>query len=414
MTFPQSIKHNQAIELILKQLESKALATEVLPLKSILGRVLAQTIIAPIDVPAFHCSQMDGYAINLECLELNKRAGAYLLDLSEPIHATIQEKPVSCAQRAVPIMTGGLMPVDANAIIIKEHGTVKGKQLTFTKKPVKGQYIRKPGSDLKQGSVVLEIGQSLTAAHLGLLASLGLGEVEVLKQPQVALMMTGDELVQPGQKCLPGQIYEANTFMLSALLSKMGCAVSVLNVLTDSKEVVRDGMNSIKHQNYDLIISVGGVSMGEKDWIAPMLEEQGQVVFHKVKIKPGFPMIFGRLQDTLFYGLPGNPVSAYTTLCQYVFPAIQRLIKQSRYQSTVCAKLTHDLIKTHDRREYLRGFYEMDHHNGSVNVSVCGEQQSSRIESIAQANCFIVLCESDCEMKDGDAVKIQPFEQFYL
>jgi molybdopterin molybdotransferase len=411
MTFPKSINHSQAVKLILQQLEDKVMGIELLALPSVCGRILAEPVEAPIDVPAFDCSRMDGYAINVHHLQSGEQAPNYVLNLGEAIHAAAQSQTELCEDRAIPIMTGGMLPSDANAIVLKEQASIKDNQLHFNELPKKGQHIRTAGSDLQQGRVVMKAGQRITAAHLGLLSSLGLSVVKVFKQPNVALMMSGDELVQPGGICLPGQIYDANSTMLQTVLTEMGCQVKVLDALSDSEDAVTHCFQSLKQQDYDVIISVGGVSMGDKDWIPQVLEQQGTVVFHKVRIKPGFPMIFGRLADALFFGLPGNPVSAYTTLCQYVFPALQKLKMQGNQKLIWRASLSHDLNKTHYRREYLRGYYDA-HSDGQIQVAVCGGQQSSRIESLADANCFIVLDESHYALKAGSAVSIQPFLQF--
>ncbi len=412
MTFPQSINHQQAIKLILQQLEKQELLSETINLNSASGRVLAEPLVAPVDVPAYDCSRMDGYAVNLKTIQTSNEDKLYTLNLGEPIHAAAQTESVLCHDQAVPIMTGGMMPDDANAIILKEQVKLTHNQIEFKVLPKPGQFIRTVGSDIKQGELIIRSGQCLNVAHLGIIASIGINDVKVIKKPSMGLMMTGDELVQPGSNCLPGQIFDANTSMLSALLAKMGCEVSVLNGLADTQEAVSERMALLKHENYDVVISVGGVSMGDKDWIPAMLAQHGEVVFHKVLIKPGFPMIFGYLNGTLFYGLPGNPVSAYTTLCQYVFPAIQVLKKQQVQKMLWTAKLSHDLLKTHQRREYFRGFYHVDE-NGQFNVSIASNQQSSHIQVLADANCFVVVDQNPQELKVGSDVLIQPFSQFF-
>ena len=415
MSFPKKINHSQAVTLILQQVENKKVTNEFLSLDCSLGRVLAGPVTAPVDVPAFECSRMDGYAINLNILQSRQQASGYVLSLGDAIHATAQSQTVLCKNKAIPIMTGGMLPVDANAIVLKEQAIIENNELSFTELPKEGEYIRTAGSDLQKNQAVVESFQRLNSAHLGLLASLGLSKVKVLKQPHVVLMMTGDELVKPGMSCLPGQIYDANTTMLSALLTDMGCKVTVLDTLLDTKEAVSKRMASIKKMKCDVVISVGGVSMGDKDWIPLVLQEQGEVLFHKVQIKPGFPMLFGRLKNALFYGLPGNPVSAYSTLCQYVFPVIQKLKKQCSKKITWHATLCHDLPKTHSRCEFFRGYYERisDMAEGNqIQVTICGGQQSSRIESLADANCFVVLDEAQYDLKAGSRVNIQPFMQF--
>lgn len=411
MTFLKSINHSQALKLIIKQLEGAQLDIEKLAPQSAVGLILAETVTAPINVPAFDCSRMDGFAINLQHLQSNQQSNSYVLSLGQAIHAKAQAEIGLCHDLAIPIMTGGLLPKDANAILLKEQATIKNNQLHFSERPCRGQFIRATGSDLKQGQVVIKGGQRITAAHVGLLASLGLSEIKVFKQPRVALMMSGDELVQAGEVCLPGQCYDANSAMLSILLTEMGAEVDVLETLADTEAAVMQRLKTLKQQSYDLIVSVGGVSMGEKDWIPTVLQHQGEVVFHKVQVKPGFPMMFGQLGRAVFYGLPGNPVSAYTTLTQYVFPAIQILSQQPSHKITWRAKLNHDLSKKHYRREFMRGIYDIDS-EGQMHVSVCGGQQSSRIESLADANCFVVLDEAQDELKTDANVNIQPFEQF--
>ncbi len=415
MTYAKSISHSQALKMIINEAEQLMLLHETISVEHALGRVIATDVRAPIDVPAFDCSRMDGYAINLQQLQSQAKEENsehdYVIGVGSPIHAQEQLTESLCAGKALPIMTGGMLPTDATAILIKEHATIKDGQLLFTNCPKNGAYIRRRGSDLKAGQVVIKAHTKLCAASLGLLSSLGLASVQVLKQPKVALMMTGDELVAPGKTCKLGQVFDANAIMLQQMLIQMGCHVTLLNPLKDSIPVVNKRLNQLKAEKYQMIISVGGVSMGDKDCMTQSLALHGDMIFHKIKVKPGFPMLFGRLNDALFYGLPGNPVSAYTTLCQYAFPAIKTLLNQVKQLSSVRAKLNHEIKNDHMRREYLRGFYDVDS-GGMAQVSVCGGQQSSRIGSLAQANCFIVINEAQHDLRAGDDVQIQPFTQF--
>ncbi len=414
----QALNHSQAIKLIIQHAEKLTSTHETIALADAFGRTTATAITAPINVPSAACSSMDGYAINLSEIQANQtdtantsRPTEYVLKIGQPIHAAKQSRQLSCDEMALPIMTGGLLPVDADGIVLKEHGQVKEGSLYFDKLPKKGEYIRTSGSDLQLGQTVVKANQDLCVASLGLLSSLGIAEVQVLSKPRVALMMTGDELVQPGNPCAAGQIYDSNSVMLSHLLQEMGCQVTLFQTLEDSEKAVNRRLEDLAKEAFHFIITVGGVSMGEKDWIPKALSQQGTVVFHKLRIKPGFPLLFGELGQSLFYGLPGNPVSSYTTLCQYVFPAIQSMTQQAPHLTSWRAMLAHDIKKSHLRREYMRGMFEVDH-QGSLQVSVCGGQQSSRIESLSQANCFIVLNESQQDLFAGDTVVIQPFTDF--
>ncbi len=413
MSYPLAINHSQAIKLIAAQVSAFALGTEVININNATGRILAEDLLATRNVPEHDSSRMDGYAINLAALQmLDADVGAeYVLELGSAVHAAAQNERVSCGQLAIPVMTGAVLPQDADAIIIKEQVCIDNNKIHFNQLPKKHQYFRTAGADIQAGQVVIKAEQQISMAHLGLMASLGLTTVTVTKQPRVALMMSGDELVQPGEVNQLGQTYDANSGMLKQLLISMGCEVESFATIADRESLVQARFEQLKQMNFDFIITVGGVSMGDKDWIPQVLNELGEVVFHKVRVKPGFPLLFGQLGKSLFFGLPGNPVSAYTTLCQYVFSAIKVLNQQAIHKQVWRADLLHDWHKSHFRREYLRGFFDVGG-DGHIQVRVCGKQQSSRIESLAEANCFIVLDEAHNELKVGDRVNIQPFSQF--
>ncbi len=417
MSLPKSIDHSLAIKLINAQAVNRMTTTEQLPLSAANNRVTASVITAPDDIPQYDCSRMDGYVLNLAQLKSrayglnNQTQAGFQLPVGEPIHAERQSSVRLCNGQALPIMTGGLIPDDADAIVLKEQASVVDNCLCFDQLPAQNQYIRFAGSDLQKGQVVIQAGTRLNASQLGLLASLGLHQVIVYRQPKVALMVTGDELVQPGETSLPGQTYDANTVFLSQTLLEMGCEVKVLEPLSDQQHEIKRRMQALRSTELDVIVSVGGVSMGDRDWIPSVLAEQGEVLLHKIMVKPGMPMVFGLLGAALYFGLPGNPVSAYSTLCQYVFPVLQALNQQSPDIITWSAQLLHEVKKSHQRREFMRGYFQVSS-EGQLQVSVCGAQQSSRIASVAAANCFIVLSEPEQQLFTGDTVLIQPFTQF--
>ena len=200
--------------------------------------------------------------------------------------------------------------------------------------------------------------------------------------------------------------------MLSDLLTQMGCDVVAVKRLKDNRDHVNQVFDKLKSKSLDLIVSVGGVSMGDKDYIPDVLAEQGRIIFHKTGIKPGFPLLFGELGQAMYFGLPGNPVSAYTTMCQFIWPALRVKSGEAEMGNLNWrGKITHDVNKSHFRREFMRGYY-VQSFDGSIEVTVCGGQQSSRIKSLTEANCFIVLDESQQDVVSGELVRIQPFHQF--
>lgn len=414
MSYPTAINHKHAIQLIKESLADHKIKTETISLADAAGRILNKAVIAPNNVPEFNCSRMDGYAVNLNQISQKSSEGNfYRCEIGEPIHAKAQSQLAQCNNQAVPVMTGALLPVDCNAIIIKENSRRIKNHIEFEKLPIEGMYIREAGSDLQKNQLVMDSDQLITAAHLGLLSSLGVNEVVVSKKPVVGLFITGDEIIELGKPCLPGQFYDANSLMLKQLLSDAGCDVKNFPVIGDDFEHVTNVFNSSVIHDCDIVITVGGVSMGDKDWIPQVVDKLGEIVFHKVKVKPGFPVLFGKIKQALFFGLPGNPVSAFTTTSQYVLTAIRLLLGYSEQSAYFDAELLHDWQKSHDRREFLRGFYVINEFS-QLQVKVCGGQQSSRIESLSEANCFIELSESIRCFNQGDKVTIQPFQQFSL
>jgi molybdopterin molybdotransferase len=411
--YSKSISYSHAIKTIQQQASGHQLGVETVSLQHALHRTVISNILSPVNVPALDCSQMDGYAIRYEDYR-NNREGKFLL--SAPLFAG--DAPISQTHDdnqsvATPVMTGAVLPADTDTVVMKEHVNIEKNAIRFNQAVNKYQYIRKAGSDLKQNQLLIKKNHKITAADLGLLASVGIAEVEVFKQPKVALMMTGDELVSPGETCQPGQVFDSISLMLTRLLQRMGCEVTSIPPLSDKESMIHERFKTIKAQSYDLIVSVGGVSMGDRDLIPAKLAAHGQIYFHKTLIKPGFPLLFGQLGDALYFGLPGNPVSAFATSFQFIYPAVLSM-RQSEHKTPSIwrAELLQDVNKTHMKREFIRGRYDVNN-LGGIEVMVCGEQQSSRIKSLSEANCFIVMNESQLELKKGQTVVIQPFNQLY-
>ena len=410
MSYPKSVTFTQARKFIAELAAASSSAPVQLPLTQAVGRLLQEDVAAATDVPAWDCSRVDGFAFTLASLRQSENER---LPINPAIHAGVDASEVESLSQAHPVMTGAMLPVGADTIVMKEHTSVTSDNtLQLNQAVEKGNFIRRQGDDLKAGQLVLKKGRRLRPEDMGLLASVGVSKVSVNVKPKVLLILTGDELVSPGATCEPGQIFDANSFMLSDLLTQMGCDVVAVKRLKDNRDHVNQVFEKLKSKSLDLIVSVGGVSMGDKDYIPDVLAEQGRIVFHKTGIKPGFPLLFGELGQAMYFGLPGNPVSAYTTMCQFIWPALRVKSGEAEMGNLNWrGKITHDVNKSHFRREFMRGYY-VQSFDGSIEVTVCGGQQSSRIKSLTEANCFIVLDESQQDVVSGELVRIQPFHQF--
>lgn len=388
---------NKQLDIISPIKESESVA-----LSQALGRIIAEDVISPVNVPPCDNSAMDGYAVkNLEYHCVFKIVG-------EVMAGQRYEKTLEQGE-AVRIMTGAPIPEGTGAVIMQEDTHVEGKGLSL-KNPIRiGENIRKAGEDIKINSVVLSKGTRLAPQHLSLLASVGMARVEVFRKIKVAVMATGDELVEPGQQLNPGQIYESNRVGLIAILRKLGAEVTDFGIIPDQLDSTRDAFKQAAQQN-DWVISSGGVSVGDADFVKPVMEELGVIAFWKIAIKPGKPYAFGAIQNTLFSGLPGNPVSSFVTLLQLVIPALKKLSGEVASKPVeITGLLDKDFKRRAGRTEFLRARMWLD---GDNNVRVMpGEKQGSGImNSFTDANCFVVI-DADCsELSKNSKVTILPFD----
>jgi molybdopterin molybdotransferase len=415
--YPYAISYSQAIKIVQQYAGSVTLKTETVGLKHALNRYLAHVVSSPINVPVDDCSRMDGYAFSYDAYR-NHSDGCFTL--TEPQYAGDSDTEKFTRTNglyAVPVMTGALLPDGTDTVVMKEHVTIDGGNIHLNQPVKKNQHLRRSGSDIKQGQMLLKKNHKISVADLGLLSSVGLQELSVYQRPNVALLMTGNELVSTDQvapeKLQAGQVYESISLMLSELLQEMGCQVNILPTLKDDATMVETQLSEIAQKDYDLVVTVGGVSMGDRDLLPQVLADKGEVLFHKCLIKPGFPLLFGQLGQALYFGLPGNPVSAFVTCFEFIYPAILGMLHSDNHSLLSWrAEILQDLSKTHMKREFVRGHYNVNV-NGGVEVMVCGDQQSSRIKSLSEANCFIVMNESQLELKRGQTVVIHPFNQLY-
>lgn len=378
---------------------------EIVPLMEAVNRVSAQAIEAPFPLPSFDNSAMDGYAVRFA-------------DLAEgdvfPVQATVfAGKPMFDALKphhCMRIMTGAALPEGADTVIMQEHAEAHPRGVRFLEPVAVGANVRRVGEDIAVKSVVIGEGQLLNAAHVALLASVGCDTVEVYRKTRVGLISTGDELKLPGEPLNWGDIYNANGPGLTAMLQRMNVEVVDYGVLPDNREVFLETFMKADLE-CDFVITSGGVSVGEADYTKEVLEQLGTIDFWKLAIKPGKPFAFGRLPNSYFIGLPGNPVSALVTFHVLASQAL-RVHQRVGYQPMKALKATlkSDVRKSPGRLDFQRGVWSVDE-EGQVVVSGTRLAQGSHIlTSFSQANCYIALEAERGDVTSGETVDIWLFD----
>lgn len=381
--------------------------TESVQLELSLDRILAADITAPINVPGYDNSAMDGYALRAEDItaDNNTLTQAGKSFAGAPYPDTLQ------AGQCVRIMTGAQIPSGADTVVMQEDTACDNEQITFLTSIKPGSHIRKAGEDICNGEVVLEKGRRLRPADLGLLASLGLAEVTVYRKLRIALFSTGDELRLPGQALDPGCIYDSNRFVVEAMLKRLGIDILNLGILPDEKDALRSAFDDAA-SSCDAIITSGGVSVGEADYTKDILDELGKVNFWKVAVKPGKPFAFGHVGAAVFFGLPGNPVSAAVTFHQLALPAIQKMAGEIAEPTlSVQAYTEHTLRKHPGRTDFQRGVLTQQE-DGSWQVCDTGSQGSGMLSSMVKSNCYIRLESAAGNTAAGDIVEVIPYDRW--
>ncbi|WP_313051671.1 molybdopterin molybdotransferase MoeA [Atlantibacter hermannii] len=382
--------------------------TETLPLHQAFGRVLARDVTSPLDVPGFDNSAMDGYAVRLG----DVKEGAVLpvagkAFAGQPFHG---EWPEGTCIR---IMTGAPVPTGCDAVVMQEETDANDAGVRFLKPIRPGQNIRLRGEDIQRDAVVLTAGTRLNVGELPMLASLGIPQVEVVRNIQVAIFSTGDELQLPGKPLGDGQIYDTNRLAVHVMLEQLGCEVINLGIIPDDPDALRAAFIDANRQA-DLVLSSGGVSVGEADYTKTLLEELGEITFWKLAIKPGKPFAFGRLPDSWFCGLPGNPVSAALTFYQLVIPLLAKLSGQHTpaLPQTLRVRAASRFKKSPGRLDFQRGILQRDA-EGMPEVVTTGHQGSHIFSSFSQGNCFVVLERERGNVEAGEWVDVQPFNHLF-
>src|SRR5574343_1314603 len=379
---------------------------EFVPVRDPLGRILAAYIIAPHDVPAHGNSAMDGYAIRFDSLAA---ASETRLNVVGTAFAGNAFSGLVGKGQAVRIMTGAVLPAGADTVIVQEATRFEGNEVIVPAGQKRGQNTRRAGEDLARGSVALPAGKKVGPAELGLIASLGVVEVDVKRRLRVAFFSTGDELASLGTPLAPGQIYDSNRYTLHGLLTRLGADILDLGVVPDRPEALEATLAEAARMA-DAIITTGGVSVGEADFVKDVLDKLGEGRSWKLNIKPGRPMAFGKVGNAWLFGLPGNPVAVMVSYTQFALDALHRLAGMDplpmRPLLTVAAG--NAIKKQAGRREYLRG--RVAAVDGKFEVKTVGNQGSGVLRSMSEANCFVVLPEDCAGGVAGDPVTVELFD----
>ena len=380
---------------------------ERIALRAGLGRVLGEDIVSTLDVPAHDNSAMDGYA--LRHADLNAE-GETVLRLAGSAFAGRRFDAAIGPGECVRIMTGAVMPDGTDTVVIQEIVQAEGNEVRVPAGQKRGQNRRLAGEDLAVGKTVLRAGRSIGPAELGLLASLGMAEVTVRRRLRVAFFSTGDELSQVGTPLAPGQVYDSNRYTLYGMLTRLGCDIIDMGVVRDDPASLERALKTAA-ADADAVITSGGVSVGEADFIRELLSRLGEVVFWKIAMKPGRPMAFGRIGSASFFGLPGNPVAVMVTFYQFVRESL--LVLSGRADDCALPLLrvpcTAAIRKNPGRTEFQRGTLSRDA-QGQWSACPTGAQGSGVLRSMAEANCFIVLEHERGPVKPGDLVQVQLFD----
>lgn len=386
-------------------------ACQQVPLVDAIDQVLATPIISPINVPAHRNSAVDGYAILKTDLPLENQFKS-LQVITKVVAGHPYDGPLEPGQ-AIQIMTGAQMPRSADAVIMQEHVEILHNMIRIDGRHRPGQNIRQAGEDIQQGQTVLQAGIKLTPPQIGLLASLGITDILVKKPLRVAVISTGDEILNIGEQAREGCIYDSNRYSLITALKKLGCEVLDLGITADEPETLKKTfLNASLHA--DVIFTSGGVSVGEADYTKQVLAEIGHINFWKMALKPGRPIAFGHINNTTFFGLPGNPVAVMVTFYQFALPVMQKLVGLTHplINPTIKAQCTHPIRKLPGRTEYQRGVLSQDP-QGLLQVSTTGQQGSGILRSMSIANVFIVLEHDRSSVEKGEWVIVQPFSGLF-
>lgn len=388
------------------------LESESVPLAGSVGRVLAERVLAPHDLPPFPNSSMDGFAVVAADVDQAVPAEPVTLVVIADIPAgTIPQIELRSGQ-AARIMTGAPMPPGANAVVrvedtdipLRQAGTQAPAQVRiFYPAPV-GENVRPAGQDVRRGEAVMESGQRIRPQDAGFLSMLGVAQVKARRRPRIAVFSSGDELLQAGEPLTPGKIYDANSYTLVGLIEQAGAQAIHLGISADHPDSVRAILGEALAQDADLIVSSAGVSVGALDFVRSVVEEHGQLEFWRVNMRPGKPVAFGRYRGRPFIGLPGNPVSAYVGFEVFVRPALQKMLGMDSRPRAGLTALLEQAVDSDGRESYLRAIVEP--RDGGLVVRLTGHQGSGNLRSLVQANSLLFIPSGVKYLPSGSQVQV--------
>ncbi|EKG2655820.1 bifunctional molybdopterin-guanine dinucleotide biosynthesis adaptor protein MobB/molybdopterin molybdotransferase MoeA [Vibrio parahaemolyticus] len=377
---------------------------EACKIENAYGRVLAEHIISPVNVPQYTNSAMDGYAIRSD--DVNR--DSYQV-VAEVMAGHAYDQPLEVGQ-AVKIMTGAPTPRNGDTVVMREQASQEGDKVTFNGSNIKaGQNVRQAGEDLAIGSDVFTAGTRLASPEMGMIASLGFGEANVFRKLKVAVFSTGDEVQAPGTEQKANSIYDSNRFTIMGMLEKLGCEILDFGILEDNEQLMIEALENASSQA-DVVMTSGGVSVGDADYIKLALDKLGQIDFWRINMRPGRPLAFGQINNKPFFGLPGNPVAVMVSFINFVEPALRKMQGEQGWKPLkVNAIATENLRSRQGRTEFSRGIYELDN-TGRLTVRTTGKQGSGILRSMSEANCLIEISPAIDTVKAGESVTIIPLQ----
>ncbi|MGI9947136.1 bifunctional molybdopterin-guanine dinucleotide biosynthesis adaptor protein MobB/molybdopterin molybdotransferase MoeA [Vibrio hyugaensis] len=378
--------------------------TEACKIEDAYGRVLADHVVSPVNVPQYTNSAMDGYAIRSDDVERDN----YQV-VAEVMAGHAYDQPLEVGQ-AVKIMTGAPTPINGDTVVMREQASQDGDTVTFNGASIKtGQNVRQAGEDLAIGSDVFTAGTRLASPEMGMIASLGFGEANVFRKLKVAVFSTGDEVQAPGTEQKANSIYDSNRFTIMGMLEKLGCEILDFGILEDNEQLMIEALENASAQA-DVVLTSGGVSVGDADYIKLALDKLGQIDFWRINMRPGRPLAFGQINDKPFFGLPGNPVAVMVSFINFVEPALRKMQGEQGWKPLkVSAIATESLRSRQGRTELSRGIYELDE-TGRLTVRTTGKQGSGILRSMSEANCLIEISPAVDTVKAGESVTIIPLQ----
>jgi molybdopterin molybdotransferase len=375
---------------------------EWVPVRGALSRILAEDVISPVDVPNHTNSAMDGYALAASDL-----LAADLKVIGTAWAGSAYAGPVGSGE-CVRIMTGAVIPDRCDTVVMQEQAERIDDRIRLAAGQKPGQHVRRAGEDLAAGEVALVRGRCLLPSDLGMVASLGIGELAVLRKPRIAFFSNGDELRSIGETLALGDVYDSNRYTLHGMLTRLGVEFIDLGVIPDDRDRIRETFLRAA-AIADVVITSAGASVGDADYVKEVLDEIGEVNFWKLAMKPGRPLSFGKIDHAHFFGLPGNPVSVMVTFYQFVLPALRQLMGEENWiPLRFPARTLNRLKKRPGRTEFQRGYLVQDD-SGDLTVHSTGDQGSGILSSMSQANCFIVLDIDSDGAQVGEMVTVEPF-----